>query len=47
MGGSCCVNRNKFDFELTATEELIDKHIRLLNQLPTYENLIATYDCLL
>lgn len=32
---------------LSSQQEEERQHIRLLNQLPTYENLIATYDCLL
>ena len=49
MGTCCCHQRSKFDVDFQLTPEPAEDervHLRLLNQLPTYENMLAAYDCL-
>lgn len=53
MGVCCCAQRNKFEFDFTVSGELNSQaeeerqHARLMNQLPTYENMSAAYEYLL
>ena len=56
MGACCCAQRSKYDFDFTATGELQmgtgpqeeeRQHSRALNQLPTYENMVAAYECII
>jgi hypothetical protein len=54
MGACCCAQRSKFDFDFNATGDLNggpgeeERHLtRVLNQLPTYENMSAAYEYLI
>ena len=50
MGTCCCAQRSKFEFDFSATGELgsaaeEERHYtKLMNQLPTYENIMSTYE---
>ena len=50
MGTCCCAQRSKFEFDFSATGDLGSaaeeerQYTKVMNQLPTFENIMITYE---